>query len=244
MSRKATIQFTAEHEAAKMFEEVLKRNGITDYLFGCKDGVAVYHIEGMEQASFLKMKDEIGELIIKLKSEEYDAKPDYAFRLYIGKPTGIELYCNERSIRSLDVHIDEEYGVHNPYIAASNETVPESDDSFPIGSIIIPPSETMESDKSSFTFPDLISLLKIPNGITKIKESAFEKCTSLEFVDLPDSVTEIGAWAFYGCLSLGYVYIPNNVKIGKGALGCCCALSAGTIRELVGRWECLCRERD
>ncbi len=62
----------------------------------------------------------------------------------------------------------------------------------------------------------------IPNGITKIREMAFEDCRNLTKITIPDSVRIIGRWAFSGCSSLKSIFIPDSVKeIGEGAFSFC-----------------------
>jgi len=51
----------------------------------------------------------------------------------------------------------------------------------------------------------------IPDGVTRIKGSAFYKCTSLTSVVIPNSVTSIGEGAFRDCTSLTSIVIPNSV---------------------------------
>ncbi|HJI76863.1 MAG TPA: leucine-rich repeat protein [Clostridiales bacterium] len=62
----------------------------------------------------------------------------------------------------------------------------------------------------------------IPDSVTSIGGSAFEKCKSLTSVTIPDSVTSIGDYAFCDCTSLTSVTIPDSVtSIGDNAfLGC------------------------
>lgn len=51
-----------------------------------------------------------------------------------------------------------------------------------------------------------VTNLKIPDNITKIKESAFDNCTSIVSVELPAGLTLIEAYAFRVCSGLTTVY--------------------------------------
>ena len=55
---------------------------------------------------------------------------------------------------------------------------------------------------------DAYGHFKIPDGVTRIGESAFEDCFSLETIDIPNSVTRIEVKAFHGCTSLKEIHIP------------------------------------
>ncbi len=64
----------------------------------------------------------------------------------------------------------------------------------------------------------LVTDLVIPDGITYIKDGAFEGYKKLASVTIPDSVTSIGYNAFYGCTSLASITIPDGVtNIGEFA---------------------------
>ena len=62
-------------------------------------------------------------------------------------------------------------------------------------------------------------------GVTNIRNVAFNSCTSLESVEIPNSVTSIGNRAFYSCSSLASVEIPNSVRsIGDYVFYSCTSL--------------------
>jgi len=66
----------------------------------------------------------------------------------------------------------------------------------------------------------------IPDGVTSIGSSAFERCKSLTEVVIPDSVTSIGNYAFQYCGSLTSVVIPDSVtSIGYYAFYSCESLT-------------------
>ena len=79
-----------------------------------------------------------------------------------------------------------------------------------------------------------IEHFEIPEGTTKIKENAFEKCRSLKSVTIPDSVTSIGSGAFSNCDSLTSIVIPNSVtSISEHAFSCCFDLTSVIIPDSV-----------
>lgn len=64
--------------------------------------------------------------------------------------------------------------------------------------------------------------IQIPNGITKIANSAFYYCTTVKSITIPNTVTEIGQSAFTGCENLTSISIPDSVtKIGASAFWLC-----------------------
>ena len=91
-------------------------------------------------------------------------------------------------------------------------------------SIIVSPNNTKFSSEEGVLFDkDKITLIKypigkeeksytIPNSVTKIEDSAFSECGSLESITIPDSVTEIGIMAFFGCSRLKSITIPGSIK--------------------------------
>ena len=81
---------------------------------------------------------------------------------------------------------------------------------------------------------ELITELVIPNGVTSIKNSAFNGCSGLTSVTIPNSVTSIGDGAFSYCSGLTSITIPNSVtSIGRSAFYGCSGLTNITIPNSV-----------
>ena len=71
-----------------------------------------------------------------------------------------------------------------------------------------------------------VTKLVIPEGTTRIEDSAFSGWMSLEEVVLPDTIEYIGENAFYGCYNLSEINIPESVtEIGDGAFNDCYSLT-------------------
>ena len=76
--------------------------------------------------------------------------------------------------------------------------------------------------------------LVIPDNVTSISSSAFERCKCLTSVTIPNSVTSIGKWAFNRCSGLTSVAIGNSVtSIGDYAFSWCIGLTSITIPNSV-----------
>lgn len=93
------------------------------------------------------------------------------------------------------------------------------------GEVVIPEVVTYNNntyrvttiDEGAFYNSDITSVV-IPNSVTRIKENAFDGCSSLTSIIIPNSVTEIEEYAFWGCNRLTSIIIPNSVvKIGEDA---------------------------
>ena len=68
---------------------------------------------------------------------------------------------------------------------------------------------------------------KIPDYVTIIGDSAFDRCTGLSSIEIPSSVTQIGDCAFADCTGLTSIEIPNSVtEIGDFAFDCCTGLTS------------------
>ena len=62
------------------------------------------------------------------------------------------------------------------------------------------------------------SIVKIPEGVTRIGNDAFRNCESLKSIIIPNSVKSIGATAFIYCSCLNSMILPNSVtNIGRYA---------------------------
>lgn len=72
----------------------------------------------------------------------------------------------------------------------------------------------------------LIDNMIIPDGVTKIKDYTFYRCSNLTSVILPDSIKEIGKYAFYGCGSMSSITLPDSLNgIGSYAFAYCKSLT-------------------
>lgn len=78
------------------------------------------------------------------------------------------------------------------------------------------------------TYPALKQVI-IPNGVTRIGDLAFYRCTALASVTIPNSLTSIGYNAFEST-AITSMTIPNSVtSIGSSAFAYCTALTSITI---------------
>lgn len=92
-------------------------------------------------------------------------------------------------------------------------------------------------DFTGTTYNDVATYITeatIPNGVTKIADSAFQACRALTSVRIPDTVTFIGNSAFSYCTALTSVDIGNSVTtIGDSAFQGCSGLTSVTIPNSV-----------
>ena len=87
---------------------------------------------------------------------------------------------------------------------------------------------------SAFSHCSSLTSITIPNSVTSIDENAFSYCSSLTSITIPNSVTSIGDSAFYNCSSLTTIIIPDGViSIGGGAFFDCTKLTSITIPDSV-----------
>lgn len=87
---------------------------------------------------------------------------------------------------------------------------------------------------SVFKQCNTLQAIIIPQSVTKIDHFAFTDCTNLTAINFPSGVTEIGNLAFNNCQSLESVVLPNSLtKIGTQAFYCCNSISSVTIPQSV-----------
>ena len=80
-----------------------------------------------------------------------------------------------------------------------------------------------------------ITELVIPEGVTRITDSAFSHCLAFTSVTLPESLVEIASSAFFDCRSLPTITLPDSLNsIGDGAFGNCINLRSITVPDTVG----------
>ena len=77
--------------------------------------------------------------------------------------------------------------------------------------------------------------LQIPNGVTAIRDYAFEYAQSITSVTIPSSVTTIGDYAFYACNAIQTVNMPSGgvTRIGASAFDSCASMRNITIPDSV-----------
>ena len=96
-----------------------------------------------------------------------------------------------------------------------------------LSSITMP--KALAGDIQKYTFLECSSLasIVIPEGVTRIEESAFEDCSSLSNLVFPESLTHINKRSFLNCINLKQIAFPNNVvSIGDQAFSKCSSISS------------------
>ena len=76
--------------------------------------------------------------------------------------------------------------------------------------VILPDTVTKIDDGAFYTCEDL-EYVYIPEGVTYIGQEAFDFCDELAYIRVPDSCNEIGSWAFDDCGRL-YLSIPSDLE--------------------------------
>ena len=93
-------------------------------------------------------------------------------------------------------------------------------------------------DGRNYVYRNSVQKIEIGNGVTSIRNSAFNNCYSLSSITIPNGVTNIEQYAFNSCYSLSSITIPNSVtSIGNFAFNSCYSLSSITIPNSVTNIE-------
>ena len=96
------------------------------------------------------------------------------------------------------------------------------------------PVGTSKIPESAFAGCSSLDSLEIPSSVALIGSRAFIDCSSLRHVSLPESLREIGGQAFMACNSIESIGVPSSVtKIGNMAFARCSSLLSFTIPPCV-----------
>lgn len=87
------------------------------------------------------------------------------------------------------------------------------------------PDGVTKIGESAFACCGSAQEIVLPQGVVEIESLAFYKCWSLKKVHLTEGITAIPKSAFFGCQSLNNVVIPEGVKkVGEAAFAHCLSL--------------------
>ncbi len=87
-------------------------------------------------------------------------------------------------------------------------------------------------------YKDIISSVKIGDGVTSIGDYAFYGCLNISAVNLPDSITRIGTNAFFGCTGLTAITLSKNLtNIDKAAFSGCSSLTVARCEMTYDQWK-------
>ena len=102
----------------------------------------------------------------------------------------------------------------------SNKEVVDSHDFVIVGTVLLRyrgmdsivriPDGITEIAESAFAYNGSITTLLASNGLSTICEYAFSHCVNLKYLDLPDSVERIGDYAFEHCINLQCINSPMD----------------------------------
>ena len=92
------------------------------------------------------------------------------------------------------------------------------------------PEGVTKVGNNAFSKCSALTSVTIPEGVTSLGSYAFDSCSGLTSVTIPHGVTSIGTYAFNGCMGLTSVTIPEGVtSIGACAFSLCSGLTSVTI---------------
>lgn len=100
------------------------------------------------------------------------------------------------------------------------------------GPVVFLPERVTSIGDSAFERSETITTVYISNNVKSIGGSAFEGCVNLESIIIPESVTFIDSSAFARCKNLASVTIPNSVThLGSSAFSDCESLTSIDLPE-------------
>jgi hypothetical protein len=99
--------------------------------------------------------------------------------------------------------------------------------------VIIPDGVVKIKDEAFDRCSNVLSIV-MPNSVTTIGKSAFDYCSRLTCINIPESVTAIGQYAFMNCRALVSVTIPGGVTaIADSTFQSCYSLASVEIPDSV-----------
>jgi len=99
------------------------------------------------------------------------------------------------------------------------------------GHVTVPDGVERLEDRAFIRCTSLVSIT-LPDSLTSLGDGAFEACTSLASATLPDGLTSISEAAFYGCTALASVRLPDGLtSIGSQAFFFCTSLASVTLPD-------------
>ena len=102
------------------------------------------------------------------------------------------------------------------------------------------PSFIIDTDTYGFEFPNCVTGIIIPKGITTIGKNVFGNYPNLQTVVIPEGVTSIGRSAFYGCAGLTSITIPDGVtSIDDSAFSYCTSLKTINYTGTEEQWNAI-----
>ena len=97
---------------------------------------------------------------------------------------------------------------------------------FEDGSEIISIPEGVKRIGRDFEYDDHLTMVRMPNSVVEIEDSAFKFCNKLHSVELSNSLRVIGQYAFCGCSSLTSIRLPESLtSVGESAFSGCSGLT-------------------
>ena len=108
-------------------------------------------------------------------------------------------------------------------------------------SVVRIPDGVVEISDSAFEYNLNIQEVILPDTVVRIDRAAFADCENLTKVTLSASLQEIGGVAFYGCSKLANIEFPNSVSvIGSSAFRECSSLEHIKLSEQLNKIENAC----